>query len=148
MQSFLKYLISYCLMKKTLFAVLIIFALFLSACSSSSEEGLGIKSGEYVEVPVEEQVTGDTAVSDSSDVSIEINGFAYSPATIKIKKGTTVTWTNKDQVRHNVVSDEGNELSGQLLAQGESYSHTFDEVGTFAYHCAPHPRMMGTVIVE
>lgn len=78
---------------------------------------------------------------------VTIENFAYTPATITVKKGTIVTWTNQDDVRHDVAAD-GGAFKSELLAKGESFSHTFDEIGTFKYHCTPHPNMIGTVIVE
>ncbi|HME86956.1 MAG TPA: plastocyanin/azurin family copper-binding protein, partial [Candidatus Nanoarchaeia archaeon] len=67
---------------------------------------------------------------------VTIKGFAYSPTELRVTKGTTVTWTNQDSVKHNVAFDSG-DVEGPLLAKGESFSYTFDEVGTFAYHCRP-----------
>lgn len=84
---------------------------------------------------------------------VAIKDFAFSPATIKVKKGTTVTWTNEDSVGHNVVADGaategGLPASNALLSKGETYSFTFDTVGTFKYMCAPHSASMkGTVEV-
>jgi len=86
----------------------------------------------------------DTASTDS----VEIKDYAFSPKTITVKKGTKVTWTNQDSVQHDVTSDtDGKGPSSELLSKGESYSFTFDEVGTFTYHCSPHPYMKGTVVV-
>lgn len=80
---------------------------------------------------------------------VEIKGYAFTPASITVKAGTTVTWTNQDDVRHDVMTDtEGKGPSSELLAKGESYSFTFTEPGTYTYHCSPHPYMKGTVIVE
>ncbi len=102
-------------------------------------------------------------LTDQSEVSIEIKDFKYAKAHIKIKKGTTVTWTNQDAVEHNVMQDhadgdkphdppKANEVNpdvfaGPLLARGESYSFTFNEVGSDPYHCSPHPYMKGSVTV-
>jgi plastocyanin len=98
-----------------------------------------------------------------SQVTIEIKDFAYSKQNIKIKKGTTVTWTNQDTVEHNVMKEHESDadahdapskdqvrpdvLASQLLAKGESYSFTFDEVSANPYHCSPHPYMKGSVTV-
>ncbi len=85
----------------------------------------------------------------ASTNQVDIANFAFSPKTITVKKGTTVTWTNKDSVEHNVHSDtkDSDSPNGPLLGQGESYSHTFTAVGTYNYYCQPHPSMKGTVIV-
>lgn len=78
---------------------------------------------------------------------VTIEHFAYTPATVTVKKGTTVTWTNQDDVKHDVNADNG-AFKSELLDKGESFSYTFNEAGTFKYHCTPHPNMIGTVIVE
>lgn len=80
--------------------------------------------------------------------SVEIKNFKYSPAVIKVSVGTKVTWTNKDTVQHNVIGDTFTDLNGPLLDKEKSYSYTFTEAGSYGYHCAPHPYMKGTVIVE
>jgi len=84
--------------------------------------------------------------------SVTIQDMSFSPATITVKKGTTVTWTNKDSVGHNVVSDSdapagGPPKTASLLSKDQTFSFKFDTVGTFSYHCAPHPFMQGTVEV-
>ncbi len=79
---------------------------------------------------------------------VTIENFAFSPSSLTIKKGEKVIWTNQDSAAHTVTSDSGNELGSKLLAKGESYSHIFNTVGTFNYHCTPHPYMKGIIIVE
>lgn len=85
--------------------------------------------------------------SDVSTNQVAIENFTFTPASITIKKGTSVTWTNKDATQHSVIGDTGNGPSGGLLAQGKTYSFTFNEAGTFSYHCGPHPNMTGKVTV-
>lgn len=80
--------------------------------------------------------------------SVTIENFAFSPANITVKKGTTVTWTNKDSTAHTVTENDGkNGPDSSSLDQGKSYSFTYDTVGTFKYHCSFHPNMVGTVTV-
>jgi plastocyanin len=81
--------------------------------------------------------------------SVEISGSAYSPAKITVKKGTTVTWTNRDSLQHDISPDNPSDefKQSELLNRGETYSVTFNTVGTFTYHCTPHPFMMGSVEV-
>lgn len=90
----------------------------------------------------------DTQKAVASD-TVTIQDFAFSPATIKVKVGTKVTWTNQDSVRHTITADEpsGDAPDSQLLAKGETYSFTFTKAGTYGYHCQPHPYMKATVIV-
>lgn len=81
--------------------------------------------------------------------SVEISNFSFSPSKITIKKGTTVTWTNKDSQKHDVVPDNPSDSfkGSELLDKGQSYSFTFNTAGTYNYHCTPHPFMKGTVEV-
>jgi len=80
--------------------------------------------------------------------SIEITGFAFSPSTLTIQAGDSVTWTNKDSAPHTITSDSGTELNSQQFSNGNSYSHTFNTKGTYAYHCKLHSSMKGNIIVE
>lgn len=81
-------------------------------------------------------------------VTVAIQDFAFSPATLKVKKGSTVTWTNKDSAPHTVTATgTSGGPSSKTLQNGDSYSFTFDQVGTFAYHCSFHSSMTATVEV-
>lgn len=83
-------------------------------------------------------------------VAVTISNFAFSPSTLKVKKGSTITWTNNDSAGHTVTSDDDSTVSGldsELLAQGKTFSFTFDKVGIYSYHCTPHPNMTATVEV-
>ncbi len=81
--------------------------------------------------------------------SVTIQNYSFTPASITVKAGTTVTWTNQDSIQHSVVADDqsADAPNGPLLAKGESYKFTFAKAGTYKYHCSPHPYMQGTVIV-
>jgi plastocyanin len=81
------------------------------------------------------------------EVTLEIKDYKFTPQTIRIKKGTKVTWINKDVARHNAVADDGS-FKTELIGRDESVSVTFDNVGKFGYFCGPHPFMRGTIIVE
>ncbi|HSW80299.1 MAG TPA: cupredoxin family copper-binding protein [Candidatus Saccharimonadales bacterium] len=80
---------------------------------------------------------------------VTIDNFAFSPANITVKKGTAVTWTNNDSATHNVKETDGKSggPNSQDLPNGQSYTFTFNTVGTFNYHCSIHPDMTGTVTV-
>jgi plastocyanin len=79
--------------------------------------------------------------------SVSISNFSFNPATLTVKKGTRVTWTNNDSVGHTVTADNGSGPGSGLLNNGDSYNYTFDATGTYPYHCSVHPSMKGTVIV-
>ena len=91
-----------------------------------------------------------------ADVTVEVTASALQPETIKIKKGGSVTWINKDTAPHLIESDPYPEAStlpslnsGEALSTGESYTHTFDETGTFTYHDQLNPSTLkGAVVVE
>lgn len=77
--------------------------------------------------------------------NVTIQNFAFSPSTLTITKGQTVTWTNEDSVAHQIASDTFN---SNLMSNGQTFSFTFDTVGTFNYRCSIHPTMTGQIIVQ
>lgn len=79
--------------------------------------------------------------------AVTIAGRAFSPGALSVRAGTTVTWTNRDGNEHTVTADGGAFDSG-TLADGQSFSFTFAAPGSFAYFCAIHPNMRGTVKVD
>ena len=81
-------------------------------------------------------------------MQVTIQNFAFSPQTITVAPGTTVIWTNKDNVEHTVTSDTGAWPDSGSLATNKTFSHTFTKAGTYAYHCGLHPSMTAKVIVS
>ena len=89
--------------------------------------------------------------------SVAIVDYGFSPDTITVKVGTTITWSNTGAVAHTSTSDGGLWDSGQLASPtgggayggsaGGSFAHTFGAAGTFSYHCANHTTMTGAVVV-
>ncbi len=100
----------------------------------------GSMMGGYQQNPAQQgaPVTGVT--------QLNIQNFAYQPANIQVRAGTTVTWTNQDNVPHSVTFKNGMKDSG-LLNQGQSFSYTFNTPGTYQYYCTVHPYMVATVTV-
>jgi plastocyanin len=78
---------------------------------------------------------------------VTVDNFAFMPAAITVKAGSTVTWTNKDEEPHSVVSASDGIRSQTLAGDALSYSHTFRTAGTYSYNCSIHPFMHGTVVV-
>src|SRR4051794_12209088 len=78
--------------------------------------------------------------------SVSISGFAFQPPTLNVAVGTTVQWVNHDTAAHTASSNTGAFDSG-VLNQNGSYSFTFNQAGTFSYHCAIHPYMTGQIVV-
>jgi plastocyanin len=78
---------------------------------------------------------------------VVISNFAFGPNEVRVARGSKVTWVNCDAIAHTSTSDNG-AWSSTLLEQGVTFTRTFDVVGTFPYHCQPHPNMTARVIVE
>lgn len=76
-----------------------------------------------------------------------ISGFRYLPATLEVAAGTTIVWTNEDDVSHTVTATDRSWDSG-LIEPGATWRRTFTTPGTYEYFCLPHPRMRGTVVVR
>jgi LPXTG-motif cell wall-anchored protein len=87
-----------------------------------------------------------TAIAAASG-SVTIVDFNFSPGTITVDVGDTVTWVNNGPTPHSATSSNGAFDTG-IFPAGESRSHTFNEAGTFSYICTPHPNMRGTVVVQ
>ena len=86
-------------------------------------------------------------VAKVEDPKVTIDNFSFNPATLTVPSGTTVTWTNQDDMVHTVT--EANRLfSSKGLETGGTYAYTFTAPGTYTYFCALHPRMTATVIVK
>jgi plastocyanin len=80
-------------------------------------------------------------------VAIDIDNFKFGMASIEVALGTTVKWTNRDDVPHTVTSST-KVFKSQALDTGEVFSYTFTEAGTFEYYCSLHPHMTGKIIVK
>lgn len=117
-----------------------------NAQSSDYSASIGVNSGTPSQTnPVSNSAT---TTQTAKSYGVSINGFKFSPSSITISVGDSVEWTNADSASHTVTSDSGSELNSGTLSKGQSYSHTFSQKGTFAYHCAFHPGMTATVIVQ
>jgi plastocyanin len=85
----------------------------------------------------------------SAAMEVKIDNFSFSPATLTVAVGTTVTWTNQDDIPHTVVStDDPRAFRSKVLDTDERFTYTFSKAGTFAYFCSVHPKMTGTVVVK
>lgn len=81
----------------------------------------------------------------NNEASVNIINFSFNPAELTVTTGTKVTWTNNDNASHQIKSDT---FSSELLSKGQSFSYTFDDKGSYNYHCSVHPSMIGKIIVE
>src|SRR5882762_11086735 len=77
-------------------------------------------------------------------VEVKIDNFSFGPAELTVAVGTTVTWTNVDDIPHTVVSDD-KVFKSKALDTDEKFSFTFDKPGTYPYFCSLHPKMTAKV---
>jgi plastocyanin len=91
-------------------------------------------------------LVGGTALA--ADQSVAISGQSYSPASVTVSVGDTVTWTNSDAMAHTATADDASWDTGNIGGSGGTGAVTFATAGTFPYHCDIHPQMTGTVTVE
>ncbi len=98
-------------------------------------------------MPMPQATTTVAAPPPVAGTAVNITNFAFAPATLTVKVGDTVTWTNKDEEPHTVVANDGSFHSPGLDANA-TYSFTFTKAGSFDYICSIHPFMHGTVVVS
>jgi plastocyanin len=113
-------------------AAILLIAVFAGSCGGSN-------SGTTAS-------TGGTATT-AGGTGVVMKNLAFDPATVTIKAGESVIWTNLDSVNHTVVADNGEFKSGDL-AQKDTFTFKFDKAGTYPFHCSIHPSMKGTVVVQ
>ena len=113
---------------------------------------------EMADEPMEMEEEAETEEMEGSEeaageTTVTIENFAFMPAELTVPVGTTVVWTNEDSVAHTVTAGTPDSPDTALfdsgdMNQGDTFSYTFDEPGSFAYFCTIHPNMTATVIVE
>ena len=79
--------------------------------------------------------------------AVQIDNFVFGPERLTVKAGTTVTWTNRDDIPHTVASKD-RLFKSKVMDTDESYSFTFPTPGEYTYFCSLHPHMTGTIVVE
>lgn len=88
------------------------------------------------------------ARAEGSPNTVTIDNFSFTPASLTVKAGTTVTWTNKDDIPHGVAATNNAFKKSAALDTDESFSFTFATPGTYQYFCYLHPKMVGTIVVQ
>jgi plastocyanin len=83
-----------------------------------------------------------------ASANVTIRNFAFSPRTVHLRVGGKITFTNEDSTPHTATADNGTSFDSGTLVDGQRMTITFSRAGTFAYHCAFHAFMTGTVIVS
>ena len=87
------------------------------------------------------------SVAQNNVVPVTIDNFVFKPGRVTVKAGTTVTWTNRDDIPHTVAAKE-RQFKSKVMDTDESYSFTFSTPGEYTYFCSLHPHMTGTIVVE
>jgi plastocyanin len=91
--------------------------------------------------------TANAQQSPAKTAEVKIDNFSFGPGAVTVAVGTTVTWTNRDDIPHTVVSTDG-VFKSKVLDTDEKFSYTFAKTGSFPYFCSIHPKMTGTVVVQ
>jgi plastocyanin len=90
-----------------------------------------------------------SAQPNPSSVDIKIDNFSFGPMELTVPVGATVTWINRDDIPHTVVStDDSKTFKSKVLDTDERFSFTFSKPGTYPYFCSVHPKMTAKVIVQ
>ncbi len=79
--------------------------------------------------------------------AVKIDNFSFTPTTLTVPVGTSVTWTNADDIPHTVVSDDKS-FKSKALDTDDKFSYMFTKPGTYSYFCSLHPKMTGKVVVQ
>jgi plastocyanin len=91
--------------------------------------------------------TASAGQAQTSTAEVKIDNFSFGPAALTVPAGTTVTWTNRDDIPHTVVSDD-KIFKSKVLDTDEKFSYTFTKPGSYPYFCSIHPKMTGKVVVQ
>jgi plastocyanin len=95
------------------------------------------------------RVSGSALAQEKNSMEVKIDNFSFGPKDLTVAVGTTVTWMNRDDIPHTVVStDNDKTFKSKVLDTDEKFSFTFTKTGTYPYFCSIHPKMTGSVIVK
>ncbi|HKE99467.1 MAG TPA: cupredoxin family copper-binding protein [Actinomycetes bacterium] len=114
------------------------------SATTATTAATGSQGGGYGDYGSEQDTGGGGGAA--AGTAVAIDGFQFSPATLKVKRGRQVTWTNKQSVAHTVTADDG--AFDRSMPAGATFSLAFPKAGSFAYHCSIHPTMHGTIVVS
>ena len=95
-----------------------------------------------------EPETRESAPAKATKTEVVIGNYSFSPKTLTVPVGATVTWTNHDKVPHLVTTANNQFQKSPVLKAGQSFSNTFATAGTYSYFCSIHPQMTGKIIVK
>lgn len=120
----------------------------LTACGGGGDEGV---ADEPTVAPTSEPAVEETEEAPSEGDTVLVQGFRFQPERLEVVAGSTVTWTNEDDIGHTATSGTPDAATGDfdvaLDGKGASGMHTFEQPGTYAYFCEVHPSMRGEIVV-
>ena len=131
----------------------LILLLFLAACSpvtsAASPTPTTMDPGMTMTAPAQEPPVSDgtTSAEVVSGPHVTISNFTFSPKTLTVTVGMTVTWINQDDTPHRVASVD-KVFASDALDTGDQFTHRFTAPGTYRYYCSIHPKMTATIIVQ
>jgi plastocyanin len=94
------------------------------------------------------RVASQSTTNASAAAEVKIDNFTFAPVTLTVTAGTTVKWTNRDDIPHTVVSEDKSTFKSKALDTDDSFSYTFTKPGTYTYFCSIHPKMTAKVVVQ
>jgi len=118
-------------MNRTVFSLIVLMLLAVSIAGFTAETG--------------KPVLADDKAAQAKEVRID--NFSFGPIDLTVSVGTTVTWTNHDDIPHTVVSSD-KVFKSKVLDTDEKFSFTFSKAGTYPYFCSIHPKMTGKIVVQ
>jgi plastocyanin len=86
-------------------------------------------------------------MDDKPTTQVKIDNFVFSPNPVTVPVGSTIRWTNQDDIPHNIVSDDKS-FKSKALDTDETFTYTFTKPGTYSYFCSIHPKMTGKIVVQ
>lgn len=137
-------------MNKIIIGVIVIVILIVGGAYFLDKNNVVQMDMDNMPMPTQQQSqtssTGSVQATNAKN-AVTIQNFSFSPATLTVKVGDSVTWTNQDSVGHSATADD-NSFDTGVLPQGQSKSITFSKPGTYTYHCSVHPNMKATIVVQ
>ncbi|MCW2990327.1 MAG: hypothetical protein JWM73_921 [Solirubrobacterales bacterium] len=122
-------------MSRALLALALAAAFPLAACGDDSSTSSSSSQSGSASAPL------------TGTVDVGMNRLQFDPADITVKVGAKVVWTDKENVPHDVVANDGADFKSDVFGQGKTYAWTADKAGTVKYECTLHPGMDGTITV-
>ena len=119
----------------------------VAGCGNSGDDGGGSSDAQKTKQGSSGGGGGGGSGS-AGGAKVSMEGIKFNPASVTVKAGDKVTWTNKDSVGHDVTGDNFKSGDSGGLQNGDTFSQTFDKKGTFDYVCTVHPGMKGSVTVK